>query len=219
MTARPTRAVSVGLLTCALVLTGCSKGPAADPTTPSDAGPASSAAPTSPSSPSSPSSPTGTEPSGSATATAEGDEVRSRSGTFTVVPPEGWAEATDKADGVANIDLVLLSSKKVGSFANNLVVLSSAGDQAVLDDEMAKGRDQMTAAGRVVTAAPTRSVAGAPAVGFSTTFDRDGIKVLARSYGVQRDGRIYLLTLSSSQGDAEHALAEFDDLLSTWAWT
>jgi hypothetical protein len=208
MTARPTRVVSVGLLTCALVLTGCTKGPADGQATSSGQGPSPSSATAS-----------GTSTSGSATTTAQGDEVKGRSGSFTVVPPEGWTEATDKANGVANIDLVLLSSKKVGSFANNLVVLSSAGDQSVLDDEMAKGKEQMSGAGRTVSSAPDRSVAGAPAVGFTTTFERDGIKVLARSYGVQRAGKVYLLTLSSSQGDAEHALAEFDELLSTWAWT
>ncbi len=210
MSARPTRAVSVGLLTCALVLTGCSKDPAGGQASPSGAGQATSATSTTPSAGAS---------GGSGSATATGDEVRSRSGAFTVVPPEGWTEATDKADGVANIDLVLLSSKKVGSFANNLVVLTSPGDQSVLEEEMTKGRDQMTAAGRTVSTAPARSVAGAPAAGFTTTLQRDGVKVLARSYGVQRDGKVYLLTLSSSQDDAEHALAEFDELLSTWAWT
>ena len=73
--------------------------------------------------------------------------------------------------------------------------------------------------GCTASAAPAKSVACAPAVGFTTTFEQQGIKVLARSYGVQRGGKIYLLTLSSSQGDAYHALTEFDELLSTWAWT
>lgn len=219
MTARPTRIVSVGLLTCALVLTGCSKGPADAQTTPSSAGQASSSQSTSQSTSPAPSASSTGSSSGTSTATATGDEVKGKSGAFTVVPPEGWTEATDKADGVANIDLVLLSSKKVGSFANNLVVLSSAGDRSALDEEMAKGREQMSAAGRAITTAPTRAVAGTPAVGFTTTFERDGIKVLARSYGIQRDGKVYLLTLSSSQGEADHALAEFDELLSTWAWT
>ena len=198
------------------MLAGCSKGPAGDQATPSDTVRASSA--TSSATGTTPTA-SGSETSGTVTATAEGDEVRSRSGAFTVVPPEGWTEATDKANGVANIDLVLLSSKKVGSFANNLVVLTSAGDQSVLEEEMSKGRDQMTAGGRTVSAAPTRSVAGSPAIGFTTTFERDGVKVLARSYGVQREGKVYLLTLSSSQDDAEHALAEFDEVLSTWVWT
>jgi len=202
MKARPTRVVSVGVLTCALVLTGCSKDSTASP-------PASSTA--------SVSGATSTA-TGSAT-TAAGDEVRGRSGAFTVVPPEGWTEATDKATGVADIDLVLLSSKKVGAFANNLVVTSAAGDQSVLDDELAKGRQQLGAAGRTVSPAPGKSVSGSTAVGFTTAFEQQGIKVLARSYGVARGGRIYLLTLSSSQADATHAMAEFDELLSTWAWT
>ncbi|MBW8731363.1 MAG: hypothetical protein JF622_10390 [Terrabacter sp.] len=188
--------------TCALVLTGCSKDTTASP---SESSPASTSG-----------TPSTTTGSGT---TSAGDEVRGRSGAFTVVPPEGWTEATDKATGVADIDLVLLSSKKVGAFANNLVVTSTAGDQSVLDDELAKGRQQLGAAGRTVSSAPDRSVSGSAAVGFTTTFEQQGIKVLARSYGVARAGRIYLLTLSSSQADATHAMAEFDELLSTWAWT
>lgn len=206
MKASPTRVLSVGVLTCALVLTGCSK----------DAGV----------SPPSVSSSAGASPTGAAwgattdaAATAEGDEVKGLSGGFTVVPPEGWTQATDKAKGVANIDLVLLSSKKVGDFANNLVVTAADGDQSVLEAELTKGRQQLAAAGRTVSAAPDKSIAGTTAVGFTTAFEQQGVKVLARSYGVQRGGRIYLLTLSSSQADATHAMAEFDELLSTWAWT
>ncbi|CAN7264678.1 hypothetical protein LJR027_001088 [Terrabacter sp. LjRoot27] len=205
MKARPTRVVSVGVLTCTLVLTGCSKD--------------TTASPPSVSSSSAPSSSGSTSGSGGSATTTEGDEVRGRSGAFTVVPPEGWTEATDKATGVADIDVVLLSSKKVGSFANNLVVTSAAGDRSVLDDELAKGRQQLAAAGRTVSSAPDKTVSGSPAVGFTTTFEQQGIKVLARSYGVARGGRIYLLTLSSSQADATHAMAEFDELLSTWTWT
>ena len=216
MTARPSRLLWVALLTGALVLAGCSKGPAADQ--PPAAGAGSTV--TSPATGSA--SASGSVPASVATSSptsAAGDEVRGRSGGFSVVPPEGWAEATDQAEKVPNIDLVLLSSKKVGSFANNVVVLSSAGDQSVLDDQMDQGREQLGAAGRTVTAAPGRTVAGVPAVGFTTTFERAGVKVLARSYGVQRAGRIYLLTLSSSQADGQHALAELDELLSTWVWT
>lgn len=205
MTASPTRVLSVGVLTCMLVLTGCSKdATVSSPSVSSSAGTAATGATSG--------------AAGSAT-TVEGDEVKGLSGAFTVVPPEGWTEATDKAKGVANIDLVLLSSKKVGDFANNLVVTAAPGDRSVLDAELTKGRQQLTAAGRTVSAAPDKTIAGTTAVGFTTAFEQQGIKVLARSYGVQRGSRIYLLTLSSSQADATHAMAEFDELLSTWAWT
>ncbi len=205
MKSRPTRVVSVGVLTCALVLTGCSKDTTGSPPSVSRATATTSTGSTS--------------DAAGAPMEAEGDEVRGRSGGFTVVPPEGWAEATDKADGVANIDLVLLSSRKVGAFANNLVVTVVDGDPSVLGDELAKGRQQLGAAGRVVSSAPDKSVSGSTAVGFTTAFEQQGIQVVARSYGVARGGRIYLLTLSSSQADAAHAMAEFDELLSTWAWT
>lgn len=207
MKACPTRVLSVGVLTCTLVLTGCSTNGSTPPAS------TGSSAPTSPSG--------STAPAGSSTApaTAVGDEVRGRSGTFTVVPPEGWTEATDKAKGVADVDLVLLSSKKVGDFANNLVVTAADGDRSVLEDELAKGKQQLGAAGRTVSAAPDKDVAGATAVGFTTAFEQQGVKVLARSYGISRGGRIYLLTLSSSQADATHAMTEFDELLSTWSWT
>jgi hypothetical protein len=205
MISRPSRAVSVSVLTCALVLTGCSQGSQDTPTG------AASSAPVSTSSASSASTASST--------TAAGDEVKGRSGAFAVVPPEGWVEATDQAKGVANLDLVLLSSRKADRFANNLVVISTNGDQSVLEDELAKGKAQMGGAGRTVSDAPARTVAGVPALGFTTTYEQQGHKILARSYAVQRAGKVYLLTLSSSQGDASHAMSELDELLSTWAWT
>jgi hypothetical protein len=77
----------------------------------------------------------------------------------------------------------------------------------------------MGAAGRTVSDAPDKTVAGVPAMGFTTTYEQQGLKVLARSYAVQRAGKVYLLTLSSSQSDSSHAMAELDELLSTWTWT
>src|SRR4051812_3102155 len=204
MMARSIRIVSVGLLTCAFVLGGCSK---ATPERPPRSSSSTSGSATTGSSASSPA------------AAQSGDELLARSGSFTVVPPEGWTEATDKANAIPDVDLVLLSSKKVDAFANNLVVTATKGDPSVLQDELAKGRAQLSAAGRAVSSAPDRAVAGTTAVGFTTTFEQQGIKVVARSYGLLRGGRIYLLTLSSSQGDATHAMAEFDELLSTWTWT
>jgi len=204
MMASPTRVVSVGLLTCAFVLAGCSKA------TPDPPRAASSSTPV---------SATSTAAGESGESGESGDGLRGKSGSFTVVPPEGWAEATDKASGVPDVDLVLLSSKKVDAFANNLVVTATKGDPSVLEDELAKGRSQLSAAGRTVSPAPEKAIAGTIAVGFTTSFEQQGIKVVARSYGLHRGGRIYLLTLSSSQADATHAMAEFDELLSTWTWT
>lgn len=220
MTALPTRVLSVGALTCALVLTGCSKGPtetAAPPAASSSTTAATSSATPSTTAPTTPSSTPGA--TGTGDAAADGDGVRGRAGSYTVVPPEGWAEATSKADGVADIDLVLLSSKKVDGFANNLVVLKTAGDRSVLDGELAKGKEQMSAAGRTVAPAPAVKVGGVAAEGFTTTFEQQGVKVTARSFGVERDGSIYLLTLSSSQGDADHAMDELEELLSSWTWS
>lgn len=211
MTALPTRVLSVGALTCALVLTGCSKGTTETAAPPASSSSSSTTAPTTPSA-----TPSAT---GTGDASADGDGVRGRAGSYTVVPPEGWAEATSKADGVADIDLVLLSSKKVDGFANNLVVLKTAGDRSVLDGELAKGKEQMSAAGRTVAPAPAVNVGGVAAEGFTTTFEQQGVKVTARSFGVQRDGSIYLLTLSSSQGDADHAMDELEELLSSWTWS
>src|SRR6478609_1863243 len=68
--------------------------------------------------------------------TSESDVVRGRSGGFGVVPPEAWSEATDRAGTVEGLDLVLLSSRKVAGFSTNLVVLTSAGDDASVDAEI-----------------------------------------------------------------------------------
>ena len=193
------------MLTIALVLGGCSTGePAA-----STGGSASSTA-------------FGTAAPSSATETAtetETDLVRARSGDFGVVPPEAWAEATDRAGDVPDLDLVLLSSRKVAGFSNNLVVLTSAGDAASLEAEIAKGREQMGAAGRTISETPDKQVAGVAARGFQTAFEQQGIQVVARSYGLTRGGQVYLLTLSSSEQDAAQAMTELDEILASWTWS
>ncbi|WP_323096516.1 hypothetical protein [Intrasporangium sp. YIM S08009] len=218
MIARPSRLATALAVTCVLVLAGCSKDAGAT----GGASGGASAAATSTTSMASTTSTTPASGSGATSAgtgTAAGDAVPGRSATFTVVPPEGWAEATDRANGVKDIDLVLLSSKKVGSFANNLVVLSSPGDEQTLRDELDKGRTQLQAAGRTVSAAPDQQVDGVTATGFTSTFEEQGIKVVARSYGLVHQGRVFLLTLSSSQEDADHALTELDEILSSWSWS
>ncbi|WP_404388477.1 hypothetical protein [Humibacillus xanthopallidus] len=196
------RWAGVSVLTVALVLGGCSTG---EPTT-SAGGSASSASLGATSAPS------------SATET-DTDLVPARSGDFGVVPPEAWAEATDRAGDVPDLDLVLLSSRKVAGFSNNLVVLTSVGDAASLEAEIAKGREQMGAAGRTVSETPDKQVAGVAARGFQTAFEQQGIQVVARSYGLTRSGKVYLLTLSASEQDAEHAMTELDEILASWTWS
>jgi hypothetical protein len=226
---RPSRAVSVAVLTCVLVLTGCTTGGGGTGAGTSAAGSATAAAPApgaTTSLVSNLSTATGTTlgtssvPTDTATgAGATGDAVPGASQGFTVVPPEGWAEATERANGVADIDLVLLSSRKVGGFANNLVVLSTPGTAQTLSDEMDRGRDQMRARGRPLSGAPAQLLDGETATGFTTTFEQQGLSVVARSYGIVHAGRVYLLTLSSSAQDAEHAMAELGEIASTWNWT
>ena len=196
------RRSGIAVLTAALVLAGCSTG---EPTTT----PGASASSTVRGATAAPSSATETET----------DLVRARSGDFGVVPPEAWAEATDRAGDVPDLDLVLLSSRKVAGFSNNLVVLTSAGDASSLEAEIAKGREQMGAAGRTVSETPDKQVAGVSARGFQTAFEQQGIQVVARSYGLTRGGKVYLLTLSSSEQDAEHAMTELDEILASWTWS
>jgi hypothetical protein len=145
--------------------------------------------------------------------------VAGRSGTYSVVPPDGWGEATEQAGQVAGVDVVLLSSEKVAGFNTNFVVHVGAGDAATLDAEMAKGRDEMSAAGRVVTDAPAVTVAGVPAAGFTTSFTDQGVDVVARAHGLHRNGRVYLLTLSSSQSATTQAATELEAILESWTWT
>ncbi|HET8987350.1 MAG TPA: hypothetical protein VFN43_02475 [Humibacillus sp.] len=200
----PARWSAVSLLTVALVLGGCSTG---DPT-PTASAPASISARTA-----------GGTSAPTSDGAAQSDVVQARSGDFGVVPPEAWAEATDKAGAVPDLDLVLLSSRKVAGFSNNLVVLTSAGDDAALEAEIAKGREQMGAAGRTLSETPDKQVGGATARGFQTTFEQQGIPVVARSYGLTRGGKVYLLTLSSSEQDAAHAMTELDEILASWTWS
>ena len=209
MTCRPVRFFQAALLIAALVLTGC--GTSGQPS--SDGGPSSSR-PTTTTTASSPAA--GTD----AGTTLPGGEVTSRSGSYTVTAPPGWGEATDQAGSdIPGLDLVLLSSKKVSRFSNNLVVITTAGDAAVVDQELEKGRTQMASADREVGDAGDVQIAGVTAKGFTTKFEQKGVRITARSYAMTRDGKVYLLTLSSSQDDAANALRAFGEITDSWKWS
>jgi hypothetical protein len=212
-----TRWSAVSVLTVALVLTGCSKDPAATTATTANTATAPAASSTSQTSQTSPT--TGTGADATTPETSDSDLVRARSGDFGVVPPEAWAEATDRAGDVKGLDLVLLSSRKVAGFSTNLVVITTTGDAAALEAELDKGREQLGAAGRTITETADKQVAGSTARGFQSAFEQQGVKVVARSYGLTRGGKVYLLTLSSAEQEATHAMSELDEILASWTWS
>ncbi len=150
----------------------------------------------------------------------QGGVVESRSGTYSVTAPAGWGEATDQAGtDIAGLDLVLLSSKKVSKFSNNLVVIMTTGDATTVGKELEKGRTQMASADREVGDTDDVQIAGVTAKGFTTKFEQKGVRITARSYAMARDGKVYLLTLSSSQDDAANALTAFGEITDSWKWS
>ena len=116
-------------------------------------------------------------------------------------PPTGRAASP-------GIDLVLLSSRKVGGFSQQprRHRRSSRRRSAPRRPSSHKGQ-RADGRGRV---APSPRHADKDRWRVShrhgasqTAFEQRGVKVVARSYGLTHGGRIYLLTLSSSQQDAE----------------
>jgi hypothetical protein len=206
---RSTRKARIACLaTVALLLTGCST----DGGTPGEQ--TSNGTP-----PTTPPTTASTSPSLSRGPVDAADAVSGKSGTYSVLPPDGWGEATDEVGAIPGVDLVLMSSEKLSGFNTNLVVHVATGDPALLDTELAKGRDDLAEQGRTVSDVPAITVAGAPATGFTTSFSQQGVEVVARSYGLHRDGRIYLLTLSSAKSAASQAAAELAEIIESWTWT
>jgi hypothetical protein len=147
------------------------------------------------------------------------DAVQGKSGTYSVLPPQGWGDATDEVGAMPGVDLVIMSSEKQAGFNTNLVVHVATGDAALLESELHKGREQLGDQGRTVSAAPPLTVGGSPATGFTTSFTQQGVEVVARSYGLHHESRVYLLTLSSAQSAAEQAAAELTEIADSWTWT
>jgi hypothetical protein len=77
----------------------------------------------------------------------------------------------------------------------------------------------MAADGRAIADTPDKQVAGSTASGFESSFEQQGVRVVARSYGLSRSGKVYLLTLSSAAPEAAHALTELDEILASWTWS
>lgn len=147
------------------------------------------------------------------------DAVQGKSGTYSVLPPQGWGDATDEVGAMPGVDLVIMSSEKQAGFNTNLVVHVATGDAALLESELQKGREQLGDQGRTVSDAPPLTVGDSPATGFTTSFTQQGVEVVARSYGLHHDGRVYLLTLSSAKSAAEQAAAELTEIADSWTWT
>jgi hypothetical protein len=215
------RQLTAAVLSVAMLLTGCSGGSGEKaPASGSTGGSTSPSPGTGTAGSAGAGTTSGAAPTDSTTAAVDAaDSVVGRSGTYSVVPPDGWREATEQAGQIPGVDLVLLSSEKVAGFNSNFVVHLGSGDAATLETELEKGREEMSAEGRVVSDAPAVAVAGVPATGFTTSFTQQGVKVVARSYGLHRKGRIYLLTLSSSQAAAANASSELRAILDSWTWT
>ena len=206
-----------------LLLAGCSSAtPQPDGTISGNASGRSAAAdstsrPTTPASPSRPTS--GTSGAAPSVPVDAADAVLGRSGTYSVLPPDGWGEATDAVGAVPGIDLVLMSSQQAAGFNTNLVIHVAPGDAALLTTELAKGREELADLGRTVSEAPDVTVGGVRATGFSTSFSQQGVEVVARSYGVHHDSHVYLLTLSSATAASTQAAADFAEILESWTWT
>ena len=147
------------------------------------------------------------------------DDVQGTSGTYSVLPPQGWGDATDEVGAMPGVDLVIMSAEKLAGFNTNLVVHVATGDTALLESELQKGREQLADQGRTVSDAPALTVGGSTATGFTTSFTQQGVEVVARSYALHHEGRVYLLTLSSAQSAAERAAAELTEIAESWTWT
>ena len=219
MTRRRTRIVSIGVLTVAMVLTGCNSG-----TLPSgssgDGSGGGSRPPGSSSDPTPASAASISRPAQGEAAVLPGGQVTGKSGGYTVTAPAGWGDATDQAGTqIGGLDLVLLSSKKVSRFSNNLVVIVANGDATMVRQKIETGRTRAAAEGREVSDVHSVQIAGVTAQGFTAKFEQKGVRITARSYGLAREGKVYLLTLSSSQDDAENALTAFEQITRSWTWT
>lgn len=203
MTRRTSRTLSTLALATVLVLAGCGQGSDAtsDPAkSPSEASPSSAA----------------TSASGADTPAGQ---VAGKSGSYSVTAPDAWRDATDQASqNTEGLDLVLLSSKQVDRFSDNLVVVVADGDEAVMKAEIEKGRVTLTEAGRKVSDADDLSIAGTTASGLTSTLEQQGIAITARSYALTHEGKVYLLTLSSSTVNEKAAMAALQQISDSWTW-
>jgi hypothetical protein len=147
------------------------------------------------------------------------DAVQGKSGTYSVLPPQDWGDATDEVGAMSGVDLVIMSSEKQAGFNTNLVIHVATGDAALLESELQKGQEQLADQGRTVSDAAPLTVGGTPATGFTTSFAEQGVDVVARSYGLHHEGRVYLLTLSSATSAAGQAAAELAEIAESWTWT
>ncbi|MEO7000012.1 MAG: hypothetical protein ABI112_18195 [Terracoccus sp.] len=108
---------------------------------------------------------------------------------------------------------------KVSRFSTNFIVTTTTGDETAVDQELEKGRTQVTGADPEVSDADDVGIAGVTAKGFTTKFEQDGLRITARTFGMAHGGTMYLVRISSSQDDAANALSAFGEITDSWRWS
>lgn len=147
--------------------------------------------------------------------TVEPVTVTSADGTFTITAPQGWEDVADTVED--DFQLVLRDQSMRDDFFANIIV---AQDEPIADMEEAieqSAIDLSGARGEYTMRQPL-DLDGEQALGYAVTLPHDDGDRFFIQRWVERDDRLYLITLTaiaSRQGTGTTALAE---VLDSWTW-
>lgn len=196
----------VALVAAVVAVAGCSGSP--DVTGPSDATPTTAPATTAPAGDDT-DDPTA-EPA------PEPVEVVSADETVVLTLPEGWIDVTLQF-AQEDLELAVRAERMTADFFTNLVL---AREEPIDDlaEAIEEAADDIAGEDGDYELLDPIEIAGAEALGYTVTRTSQGVEVAQTQWWIERDDRLYVLTLSSAQSEAQAAQADLEEILSTWRW-
>jgi hypothetical protein len=165
----------------------------------------------------------GGDPERASTPPPKSDTAGAEGTGYTLQPPEGYRDLSDRFEGSAvRVDLAY-AEKPRGEFATNIVVIREqpGGDFDLGDAVKAFTQQAEAQAGdEGVSAVEDREIDGVEAKTWAfQSRSEDNGRIRQRQVVAVKDGAIYTITWSVAADAFEAQEATLDEILASWRWT
>lgn len=134
---------------------------------------------------------------------------------FTVELPQEWSDATTEAG--ERVLLAMRADERTDRFFTNLVVVPEE-PIADLPESMERTAKSLAGADGDYELLEPTDIDGEPAYGYTLARTVEEVEILQVQRYVERDGVLYILTMSSALAQQERAQDQLQEILGTWAW-
>lgn len=155
------------------------------------------------------------------TATAEPEpepepvEVSSADGAFTLRAPAGWVDVSESYD---EAEVAVRAEEPAADFTTNVVVTSEDPIDD-LEESVEEAAEQIAGEDGRWTMLPVVAIGGVDAPGYVVHRTVEDVDIAQVQRWVEREDRLYVLTLSTAAEEESAARQVFDMVIQSWTWT